>query len=527
MTKLSKASLHDKRLWKGYLLPEFDFNAVARKTREQPIWLHFGAGNLFRAFPAVLAQRLLNSGAMERGVITCEGYDDEIVAGCFRRFDDLTIHITLEPDGAIEKEVIASVTETLVLEQDRARIEQIFAAPSLQMATFTITEKGYALYDGEQRLLPEVALDLKAAPGNSRSFMARLTELLLHRMHSCGAPIALVSMDNCSQNGDRLRQSVLYIADSWYKSGRLSERERIYLLQMVSFPCTMIDKITPRPERAVAERLAADGLQDITPFITKKGTYIAPFVNAERPQYLVIEDDFPNGRPPLDQAGAIFTDRETVHKAERMKVSACLNPLQTALAVYGCLLGYTSIAAEMQDPELAALVGRLGREEGMPVVSDPVVLDPNNFLQEVLQLRLPNPYVPDTPQRIATDTSQKIAARFGYTIQSHGENACGLTCVPLVLAGWMRYLMAVDDTGKPFSCSADPLLCWLQEKMSGISLGSVGEQSVAAVRSVLSNRNLFGADLQACGLMDKTIGYWEEMTVAPGAVRAVLKKYMA
>ena len=46
----------------GYALPQYDRQAMARRSRQQPTWLHFGAGNLFRAFPAVLAQRLLNAG---------------------------------------------------------------------------------------------------------------------------------------------------------------------------------------------------------------------------------------------------------------------------------------------------------------------------------------------------------------------------------------------------------------------------------------------------------------------------------
>lgn len=105
-------------------------------------------------------------------------------------------------------------------------------------------------------------------------------------------------------------------------------------------PWSMIDKITPRPSQAVEASLAADGIEDMAPIVTARGTFIAPFVNAERPQYLVVEDRFPNGRSALEKAGVYMTDRDTVNRAERMKVTACLNPLHTALAVYGCLLRY-------------------------------------------------------------------------------------------------------------------------------------------------------------------------------------------
>ena len=106
----------------------------------------------------------------------------------------------------------------------------------------------------------------------------------------------------------------------------------------------MIDKITPRPDASVEEILKNDGLQGLEPVITSKKTYVAPFVNSEESEYLVIEDKFPNGRPQLEKAGLIFTDRDTVNKVEKMKVCTCLNPLHTALAVYGCVLGFEKIA---------------------------------------------------------------------------------------------------------------------------------------------------------------------------------------
>mgnify|MGYP000712492627 CR=1 FL=1 len=141
----------------------------------------------------------------------------------------------------------------------------------------------------------------------------------------------------------------------------------------------MIDKITPRPHKIVEDALAADGIEGMTPIVTSKNTFIAAFVNAERPQYLVIEDKFPNGRPPLEKAGVYLTDRDTVNKTERMKVTTCLNPLHTAMSVYGCMLGYTLICDEMKDADIVALIKRLGYQEGLPVVVDPNDPRPQGF----------------------------------------------------------------------------------------------------------------------------------------------------
>lgn len=264
------------------------------------------------------------------------------------------------------------------------------------------------------------------------------------------------------------------------------------------------------------------------PIITEKKTYIAPFVNAEGPQYLVIEDKFPNGRPALEKAGVYLTTRDTVNEVERMKVTTCLNPLHTALAVYGCLLGYTSIAAEMQDEELVKLINGIGPVEGMKVVCDPGILSPDAFVKEVIEQRLPNRFIPDTPQRIACDTSQKVGIRYGETIKSYVErygSAKDLYYVPVAIAGWLRYLIGVDDAGNAFELSPDPMLAELQEQLSGVTLGepdSVGDK----LRPILSNANIFGSDLYAAGIGTRIEELVKEELAGAGAVRATLQKYM-
>ena len=226
------------------------------------------------------------------------------------------------------------------------------------------------------------------------------------------------------------------------------------------------------------DALTAAGFEDMKITVTSKGGYTAAFINAEKPQYLVIEDRFPNGRPPLEKAGVYMTDRDTVNNMERMKVTTCLNPLHTVLAVYGCLLGYDTIANEMKDPELKALIEKVGYDEGMPVVVDPKIVKPIDFIHEVIDQRFPNPFMPDTPQRIALDTSQKVGIRFGETIKAYAArpdlDVTSLTYIPLAIAGWLRYLLAVDDEGKPMECSSDPMLSALQEQLTGVKLGENG-----------------------------------------------------
>ena len=340
----------------------------------------------------------------------------------------------------------------------------------------------------------------------------------------------MVSTDNCSHNGDKLHAAVVAYAEKWAENG-LAEAGFVDYINdknKVAFPWSMIDKITPRPDASVEQMLIEDGLEGMEPVITSKNTYVASFVNAEECEYLVIEDAFPNGRPALEKGGFMFTDRETVDKVERMKVCTCLNPLHTALAVYGCLLGHTKISEEMNDTELRKLVERIGYVEGLPVVVNPGVLDPKEFIDTVLNVRIPNPFMPDTPQRIATDTSQKLAIRFGETIKNYikeGKDLNDLKLIPLVFAGWLRYLMAVDDNGNAFELSPDPLLETVCPHVANFKLGEEADVE-AALKPVLEDAKIFGVNLYEVGMAEKVCGYFKELIAGPGAVRATLKKYV-
>ena len=209
-----------------------------------------------------------------------------------------------------------------------------------------------------------------------------------------------------------------------------------------------------------------------------------------------------------------------------MKVGTCLNPLHTALAVYGCLLGYVKISDEIREPQLKGLIEKIGYDDGLPFVVNPGVLNPKAFIDELLEQRLPNPNVPDTPQRIATDTSQKVGVRYGITIKAYGDKAKDLKYIPLAIAGWCRYLLGINDEGHAFTPSPDPLLEDLQKTLAGVRFAHP-ETAAGALHSILSNRSIFGGmDLAEAGLEPVIEGYFKELIAGPGAVRAVLKKYV-
>ena len=507
---------------KGYQVPKFDIKAVREKTAKEPTWVHFGGGNIFRAFPAALLNDALNTGRYDRGVIVAETFDFEVVDKAYRPYDNLSLCVNLCSDGSIEKKVIASVTEALKADSrfpDWDRLKAIFRSPSLQMISFTITEKGYGFNDAD------LSKGLDAAFA-----MGKVTALLLERYNAGELPLTVQSMDNCSHNGDKVKAGVFAYAQRWVKGGIAPQGFLDYLSDQtkVTFPWSMIDKITPRPHQKVKELLEADGFEDNNYIETEKHTFTAPFVNAEEVQYLVIEDNYTNGRPPLHLGGALYTTRETVDKVETMKVTTCLNPLHTAMSIYGCMLGYTLISAEMKDEDLRAFIQKIGYIEAMPVVVDPGILNPYEFIGAVINRRLPNPFMPDAPQRIAMDTSQKLPIRFGETLKKYiarGLDKSNLVLIPLVLAGYARYLKGLDDNGAPFSPSPDPMLEELQAIIAPLELGKQ-EQDWSCLRALFSRKDVFGLDLYEAGLGEQIEGMVRELYAGPGAVRSTLHKYV-
>ena len=455
----------------------------------------------------------------------CEGFDYEIVEKMYWPNDNKHILVTLKGDGSIEKTLVAGTCESLLLDETNKeqmdRLKEIFSNPSLQMVTFTITEKGYSLTDPSGNTLKSIEADYNNGPDKVTSYIGKVASLLLTRYKAGKLPIAMVSTDNCSHNGDKLYNAMNAFASNWLKNGYVEKGFVDYINDgnKVSFPWSMIDKITPRPDADVKAILAKDGLEGLDGVVTSKNTYIAPFVNSEETQYLVIEDHFPNGRPPLEKAGVYFTDRETVDKVEKMKVCTCLNPLHTCLAVSGCVLGYEKIADEMKDEDLVSLIKQIGYVEGLPVVVDPKILNPKEFIDTVIGKRLPNPFMPDTPQRIACDTSMKLSIRFGETIKAYGDKAKDLKYIPMVFALWLRYLMGIKDDGTAFEISPDPKAEYVTSFVKDIKLG---DANIDAIDGLLHDKDIFGVDLFEVGLADKVKDHFKSLIKGLGAVRSTI-----
>ena len=536
--KLTIEGIKDRAAWEkaGIALPGYDVEKISEKAKEEPGWVHFGIGNIFRIFIGGIADGLLEEGVLDRGITCVETFDYDVIDKIYKPYDNLSLSVILHGDGTREYKVMGALAEAVKAQSSDSeqwnRLKEIFKAKSLQLVSFTITEKGYALQKADGGWFPFVEADIKNGPDRATGAMAVLTAMLYERYKAGKYPIALVSMDNCSKNGAKLRESVLTMTEEWKKHGFVDQDFMDYVSDesIVAFPWTMIDKITPRPSEQIAADLEAIGVEDMQPVITGKKTYIAPFVNAEKPQYLVIEDSFPNGRPALEKGfGVYMADRETVNLSERMKVTVCLNPVHSATGPLGVVQGYELFAHMLNTNEdMMKMARMIAYDEGLPVVPNPGILSPQAFVDELFHDRFPNEYLGDTNMRLSVDVSQMVGIRFGETIKAYVKkfgDASRLTAIPLGIAGWLRYMLGVDDKGNTYELAPDPMNEEIQEQFKDIVVGKP-ETFTNQLKSILSNERLFFTDLYKDGVGEKIETMFREMLAGPGAVKATIHKYV-
>jgi fructuronate reductase len=524
--------VNKKEMFKKYgiKVPYFDQETIKKKTYKNPTWIHFGGGNIFRAFQANLAQELINLGKLDTGIIVAESYDEEIIELAYKPYQNRALKVILDTAGNFDKELIASVTEALFISKNIDRMIEIFENPSLQIATFSITEKGYLNISSDGSFLPIITEGMVASDTinfalKSDNIILQVTALLYKRFQAGKLKMALMSNDNFFQNSHKLRMSILDIAKSWEENSLIDKGFCDYLSDdyIVSFPHSMIDKIVPAQAEIVSHSLKLSGFKEYEVINTNKRSITGAFVNAELIRYLVIEDNFPNGRPAFDDlTGVYMTTRDIVSKSERMKVCACLNPIHTAIGALGCLLEIDWIYKIMQDLALLKLARGVGYIEGLPVAEDAEIINPKEFLDEVINSRLTNQYIPDSSERMTVDESTMLAIRFGVTINEYikrpelDENS--LKFIPFAIAGWFRYLVGETDSGQPMVLSPDPNGAQIAEIFKNMKVGEPVNQEL--IKEVLSNESVFG--FKSDVISDKITEYFVQMMQGYGAVRKTL-----
>ncbi|HEY0682614.1 MAG TPA: mannitol dehydrogenase family protein [Steroidobacter sp.] len=316
--------------------------------------------------------------------------------------------------------VVGSVKEVLVAPESPSAVLERMVNPATRIVTATITEKGYCLNKegGLDFSHPDIAHDLRH-PEAPRTFVGFLARALRMRHDLGHEPFNVISCDNLADNGHRLRRAVLdFVRSSDPSLVAWVEKE-------VTFPCTMVDSITPATDDALRARVkGALGVEDLWP------------VQREFFSQWVIENKLRGPQPDWAAVGVTVTD--DVAGFERAKLRL-LNGVHSTLAYTGSLAGYETVSSAMSDGALATFVRRMMVEDIRAGLAAPKGLDLDQYIEAVLR-RFRNPTIRHLLSQIAWDGSQKLPFRILPTIAENlaaGRSVARL-CVPL--AAWFHFI---------------------------------------------------------------------------------------
>ena len=369
-------------------------------------------------------------------------------------------HYTLITRGATtEARVIGALERVLAGPDVSGDALEAMASPGCRIVSLTVTEKGYGITsDGQlDDSHPAVAFDL-ANPDAPRGVIGLIVGSLNRRMHLGLQPFTVLSCDNLSHNGEKLRNAVLTFA-------RKTHGETLFhwIANNVSFPSSMVDRITPS-SNADTTKLAGE--------LSGRDDHAA--VETEPFTQWVIEDQFCAGRPEWECAGALFVDDVTPY--ERMKLRM-LNGAHSMLAYSGQLAGKALVRDVMADPDHAALVRRHLAAAAATV--EGLTIDLDEYASALAE-RFSNPAIAHSTAQIAMDGTQKLPQRI--TAPAMETIAAGGSTRPFAfsLAAWLAYLVCKDRYGNPQALN-DPRAMELQSALKHAATADDIIRSVALV----------------------------------------------
>jgi fructuronate reductase/mannitol 2-dehydrogenase len=444
--------LHGEQL----IVPTYDRSALV------PSVVHFSVGGFHRAHQLVyfdeLAQRRISS---DWGVIGV-GLNHRLMKDALAPQDYLYTVVERSPHGERAR-VVGVMIDYHYAPDSPAVVLDALTDPRVRMVTLTITDAGYRLcphtgaFDATE---PDLQHDLEH-PAAPRTVFGFITEALDRRRRAGVPPFTVVSCDNMHRNGDATRDAVVGFA-------RLrNEVLARWITDRVAFPSSMVDRITPQTPPDERARVARKyGIDDNWPVITE------PF------SQWVIEDDFCNGRPPLEQVGVRFVD--DVADYELMK-TRLLNAGHCALGYLGSLAGYTRIDELVTVPLFREYVVRLMDDEVTPLLPQPDGIDLDDYKRTLLQ-RFGNPAIADQLSRLCRRGSTKMPHHLLPSLHEALAQGRPHRLLTLAVAAWLRYLRGTDAAGLPV----------VVEDAHAATLTALARQGGSDPRPLLGVRSIFG-----------------------------------
>jgi len=461
-------------------VPKYDRSGL------RPSIVHIGVGGFHRAHLATYVNELCAAGRSEWAIVgSGVRADDSAMAEALLGQDCLYSLISRDSDTTTV-EIIGSIIDYIHAVPDAARLVEQIAAPATEIVSLTITEGGYPVDDVTGEYLPA---SKNAGPGSTFAIIAEALEL---RRTTNAKPITVMSCDNIMGNGAVTKSATL--GEAACISAELVE----WISASVSFPNSMVDRITPATSPADQEWLiATHGIDDAWPVVAE------PF------RQWVIEDDFAGERLPLDELDVIVT--HDVEPYEFMKLRL-LNAGHSCLAYLAALDGIELVDEAMADPNIRRYVDALLHHEAKPVLPAVAGIDVDVYIGSLIE-RFSNPAVGDQIARLCLDGTAKFPKFLLPTVRAQLDAGGSVRLSALALAGWCEYLTQARDT-----LAADPLLD------QAIDHANQSQQDPAAF---LGFTDVFGADLRGADRFTdafvRALGHLRSQGVA-SAINATLQE---
>lgn len=364
--------------------------------KQKSVWMHIGAGSFHRAHQAWYLHRLIAQGDDSWSIALGNIRNDAnaLLDNLAKQNGEYTLE-TVSPEGERHYEKITSVRKILHWDENLSQLVEQGCDKATRVIAFTVTEAGYYLtpqheLDAQQ---PDIKADLS---GKMITIYGALTEILRARLTAHGEPVTLLNCDNLRHNGERFRHGFLSFL-------QLKGENDLYqwVKDHTRSPNTMVDRITPRPTPDVAERVKQHtGWDDKAP------------VMGEAFIQWVIEDDFINGRPALENVDVEMV--ESVLPWEEAKIRI-LNASHSCIAWAGTLIGLSFIDDSTRELPIKQMAWNYVTQDVIPSLT-PSPLDLEQYRDVVLD-RFSNPYIKDTNQRVAADGLSKIPGFITPTLQ--------------------------------------------------------------------------------------------------------------
>ncbi len=384
--------------------------------------VHIGVGGFHRAHQAYYIHRLLENDEAYDWSICGVGLReaDRKIYDILSQQDNLYTLLVKHPNGNIDTQVIGALTDFILGVDDPQRVIDKMAHPLTKIVSMTITEGGYNFnpssgeFDFEN---PDIQRELHD-PLHPQTVYGYLATALQKRREADLPAFTVLSCDNIQHNGEVTRKMLLSFA------GRRDEALAQWIENEVCFPNTMVDRITPATTSTDIDYLRDTyGIQDEWPVTCE------PFTQ------WVIEDNFSNGRPPLEKLGVQFVPDVTPY--EKMKIRL-LNAGHSVLGILGAIQGYSTIDACMEDPVFVDYLTRFWDREATPVLDELKGVNLTKY-KEQLKERFGNPNVKDSLSRICSESSAKLPKFLLPTIQENLANGGSIQFATWVIAAWCYY----------------------------------------------------------------------------------------